>query len=133
QVEHHAPGHATFGDHLGGGVQRVDHRAVGPARPARCAVQARERGRVAAQESARVRPGWNRRAVPRYLADRPAGPSHPGNWVIAMTSNLMTSNPVTSNQEQQPAAASSALQPRVILRQTMAGLRLLLLLTLLLG
>ena len=104
------PGHAAVRDPLGGDLQRADHRGPDPAGPARRAVPRRLGDLGAAPQHPRLRTRRHRRAVHRHQAHRPARLDHPRNRLTIMLTRL--------------------LRP---LRQSLAALRLLLVLTVLLG
>ena len=106
RAERHAAGHAGVGDPLRGHLQRADHRRADPAGPARCALPAHHRGAAAAPQPADLRRGRRGHPVRRHLPDRPARPPHPGNLIDA---------------------------DRILLRQTGAALRMLLVATVVLG
>ena len=65
-------GHAAVGDPVRGDLQRADHRGADPVGTAGCALHAVERVGAAAAQPADLRPGRDRDAVRRDLADRPA-------------------------------------------------------------
>ena len=104
RAERDGPALAGLGDPVRGDLQRADHRGADPAGPARRAVQALQREVPAAAEPADLRPRRDRHAVRRDLARRPARPTHPGNVTM-----------------------------KVLFKQTVAGFKLLLVMTVLTG
>ena len=70
-AQRHGPRHAALGDHLGDRLQRADHPAAGPARPARRALPAARRHRAAAAQPAHLRRRRPDRPVRRDQAHRP--------------------------------------------------------------
>ncbi len=101
-----AAGHARVGHPVRGHLQRADHRRADPAGPARRAVPAHLGRAPAAPQPVDLRVGRRGQPVRRHLPDRPARPPHPGNLREMIT---------------------------LLLRQTGAALRMLLVATVLLG
>ena len=72
KLQHHGAAHAAERRAGGGDFQCADHHRADSAGVARREVQAHERGRAVAPESAGLRRGRRDRALPGHLADRPA-------------------------------------------------------------